>query len=658
MRPSLLPVATTIVVGLLVAACASAASPAPVTTPPPTSSPPPVSPPIKAIAVGWNHACALTGAGGVKCWGSNDHGQLGNGTVTNSSVPVDVSGLASGISAISAGWEHTCALTTGGGVKCWGWNNGGLLGNGRTTDSSTPVDVAGLASGITAIAAGSSETCALTSGGGVKCWGQNGDGQLGNGTTTESSGPVDVLGLTSGVTAVAAGNYYACALTSRGAVKCWGYNDRGELGNGTTTDSSTPVDVVGLGSGITAIAAGGGSTCALTSRGGVKCWGYLAGDYVPVDVAGLANGISAISAGVRDTCALTSVGGVKCWGENGFGELGNGTTAASVVPVDVSGLASGVSAVAVGDWYTCALTSGGEVKCWGYNDAGQLGNGSQCSNSSVPVDVPLDVDIATPSASIEQTGPPISRFEHATGPTDVVLRYDSGPDRVVDGRAGEWFQPGPEFTLYGDGTVISRSDHAQPPAVEGPIIRASPFMIGRLDEDRVQSLLRFAIGEGGLGTACERYEERGLVPFGFEVFTVGAGGLDKRVDVFDPSPLDVLANRLHNFDAGGIPAQIWVPDRYWGNLREAGFYFESGLLPDPQDASIVPWPWPDSAPEEFVIRATPDWGDSRRVMSADEAAVLGLSDNGGVVQRIYLRGPDGETIYYFSLWPMLPDETS
>jgi len=659
MRFSLSRVATTVVVGLLVVACASPASPPPATIPPPTSSPPAVSPAITAIAAGGDHTCALTSGGGVKCWGANQYGQLGNGTTTQTAVPVavDVSGLASGVTAISAGGVHTCALTSGGGVKCWGANYG-----------SVPVDVAGLASGVAAIAAGYEHTCAVTSGGGVKCWGANYQAQLGNGTTTDSLTPVDVSGFASGVSAIAAGSSHTCALTSGGGVKCWGYNGSGQTGDLSTSLSSVPVDVPGLTRGVTAIAAGFAHTCALTSGGGVKCWGsnYVGelgigtttGSSVPVDVSGLARGVSAIAAS-RHTCALTSGGGVECWGDNYHGQLGNGTTTNSSVPVDVSGLASGDSAIAAGEWHTCALTSGGGVKCWGDNYFGQLGIGAPC-DSSVPVDVPVDVDFATPSPTSEPTGTPIGRIAHATGPTDVVLRFDSDPDLGVSDLGGERFQPGPEFTLYGDGTVIFRNERAELPPAEGPIIRARPFKIGQLDEDEIQSLLRFAIGEGGLSDACERYETRDIDGFASGVFTVRTGSLVKRVAGVSDSPLYGLVEHLRNFDREtGIPTESWKPDRYWGNLLEAGSWIKDGLLPDPRDAGIVPWPWPDIDPEEFVAPANPGWwAEMRRVMSADEAAVLGLSDNGGVVQRIYLLGPDGKTIYSFSLWPMLPDETS
>ncbi len=383
------------------------------------------------VAAGFQHTCAVTSGGAAKCWGHNGYGQLGDGSFTTSSTPVDVAGLGSAVAGIGAGFRHSCALTSGGGAKCWGENFSGQLGNGTSgsfAQSPIPLDVVGLASGVAAIAPGGSHTCALTSDGGAKCWGWNLFGQLGDGGTTSRLTPVDVLGLGSGVAAIAAGQNHTCALTGVGGVKCWGRNLNGQLGDGTTTDRLAAVDVLGLGSGVAAIAAGLDHTCALTSAGGVKCWGHnyygQLGDGTfsptggsstssPVDVSGLGTGAAAISAGGRHTCAHTSGGGVRCWGNNLSGQLGAGTFTVTghggiATPVEVIGLASGTAAVFAGGDHTCALTTVGGAKCWGYNFYGQLGDGTGI-DSAVPVDVlgldglpndaPTDIALSTTHVS-------------------------------------------------------------------------------------------------------------------------------------------------------------------------------------------------------------------------------------------------------------------
>lgn len=339
------------------------------------------------VAAGGLHSCALMSGGGVKCWGANVRGALGNGSASNSSRPVDVVGLSGGTAIAAGHYDYSCAAASTG-VKCWGDNQRGQLGNGSTTYSRTPVDVVGLGSGVRAIAAGLGHACALTSGGGVKCWGGNGTGQLGNGTQTASSTPVDVVGLSSGVRAIAAGANHSCALMSSGGVKCWGGNYNGELGNGgSPLISRGPVDVVGLTSGVVAISSYFEHTCAVTGEGAVKCWGFnREGELgngaqilskTPVGVVGLSSGVRAIAAGYSHTCALTSGGAVKCWGDNHYGALGNGsTTSPSLTPVAVSGLSSGVTAIAAGQFHTCTITNGGGVKCWGQDANGQLGNGT------------------------------------------------------------------------------------------------------------------------------------------------------------------------------------------------------------------------------------------------------------------------------------------
>jgi alpha-tubulin suppressor-like RCC1 family protein len=336
-----------------------------------------------AIAGGLGFSCALTSTGGVKCWGTNGQDELGNGQDSDSGSPVDVAGLSRGVTAIASGLRHSCALTTAGGVKCWGANISGALGDGTTTRRPRRVvDVFGLTSGVTAIATGSDHSCALMSTGGVKCWGSNRFGELGDGTTSDRLTPVDVLGLSRGVTAIAAGGFHSCALVSAGGVKCWGGKDL------------TPVDVFGL-SGVTAITVGSTHNCALTSSRGVKCWGQndngQLGDgttgnrLTPVDVVGL-SAVTAIAAGTAHNCALTSTGGVKCWGLNDNGQLGDGTTGNRLTPVDVLSVSGGVTAIAAGAFHSCALTSTGGVKCWGVNSSGELGDGTT-TNRTRPVSV-------------------------------------------------------------------------------------------------------------------------------------------------------------------------------------------------------------------------------------------------------------------------------
>ena len=309
---------------------------------------------VSAISAGLNHTCALVNSG-VKCWGANSFGQLGDGSVTQRLTPVDVIGLTSGVAAIAAGGIHTCALTVLGGVKCWGDNAAGKLGNNSflLVGSPVPVDVItlptlGALSGVVAVAAGSEHTCAIISGGGMKCWGQNIHGELGINIAPIlqiSRTPLDVVGLAGGVAAISLGAQHTCALVASGGLQCWGNNLAGQVGDNANVNRLVPVDVLGLTAGVAVIEAGIIHTCALTTTGGAKCWGRNGngqlGDNstndsaVAVDVVSLTAGATAISAGADHTCAVTASGGVKCWGRNGNGQLGDNTNTMRLTPVDV-----------------------------------------------------------------------------------------------------------------------------------------------------------------------------------------------------------------------------------------------------------------------------------------------------------------------------------
>ena len=322
------------------------------------------------IAAGYYHTCAWLSDGSAKCWGDNYYRQLGDGTTTQRTSPVDVLSL-SNVEQITAGFYHTCARLSDGSAKCWGRNNSGQLGDGTTTQRTSPVDVLSL-SNVEEISAGYYHTCAWLSDGSAKCWGRNNRGQLGDGTTTDRSSPVEVSSL-SNVEQITAGRYHTCAWLSDGSAKCWGRNGEGQLGDGTTIDSTSPVDVLSL-SNVEQITAGAYHTCAWLSDGSAKCWGYNGygrlGDGTttlnatsPVDVLSLSN-VEEISAGGSHTCARLSDGSAKCWGYNVNGRLGDGTTTTRYSPVDVLSL-SNVEQITAGSSHTCARLSDGSAKCWG-----------------------------------------------------------------------------------------------------------------------------------------------------------------------------------------------------------------------------------------------------------------------------------------------------
>jgi alpha-tubulin suppressor-like RCC1 family protein len=296
---------------------------------------------ITAIATGVYDACALFASGRMKCWGSELGGILGNGAEAGITTAVDASVVGVNIWAVALGINHTCVLTGAGGVKCWGDNDGGQLGDGTNQRSLLPVDVTGLRSGVVAISAGGDSACALTDGGAVKCWGRNGYGQLGDGTTVDRNQPVDVRGLSSGVAAVAMNFSGACALMADGRVKCWGSNAAGKLGNGGTVDSSFPVDVLEEDNDFIDIEVGALSNCARTKAGKLKCWGFGNDGWMipafascqpanvcntPVEILSFAEPIAAITIDSFHACILTKAGAVRCWGKNTYGELGDGST--------------------------------------------------------------------------------------------------------------------------------------------------------------------------------------------------------------------------------------------------------------------------------------------------------------------------------------------
>ena len=426
--------------------------------------------------------CARLSNGTAACWGLNSNGQLGNATTTPSLTPAQVVGvggvgLLTGVASVTVGTDHACAVLDSGSVDCWGNNSSGQLGTNSTTSSNVPVQVfdvgstssSSLLAGVTSVSAGEYGTCAMLSVGGVDCWGYNGFGELGNNSTTDSWTPVQVFAvgsssasaLLTGVASISMGRYHACALLSSGSVDCWGVNSYGQLGDNSTTDHAIPVQVMGVGavgllSGVTSVSLGDVQTCVSLSNGGADCWGYdnwgQLGDgqkhsvstLAPAPVLGVGGvgflaDVATLTSAASHNCAVLMTGAVDCWGQGNNGQLGNNATLNSNTPVQVfavgstsvASLLAGVSSLALGDNFACALSATGTVACWGAGVSGRLGDGVTTS-SSTPVAIvagsptsPSVLSLGSQSATMGWTASAEGVWYQATA-TDVTTPANGG----------------------------------------------------------------------------------------------------------------------------------------------------------------------------------------------------------------------------------------
>lgn len=354
--------------------------------------------------LGDDHGCVIRGDGKIYCWGSNNLGQLGISTSTTSQPSLaNATAVATGIYplSLSAGGNHTCAVDTNGSAWCWGQGSSGELGNGSPNSSYTPVQFNVGGAHVRAMAAGLSSTCALLTDGTVFCSGLNGNGQLGNNSTLDSNSPVQVkIGsstMLTQVTQIAAGDHHFCALTVGGAVYCWGAAD---ASGGTQTMVARYVANSNDSTGFStrAIAAGGSFSCAVMSDGTARCWGVGTNGQLGdgqgttsasmVTVSGVSNAVS-IGAGVTHACAVMADGSMKCWGDDSSGQQGNGGTTGNINTPATVNPGSAVIAALGGYQHACALTQDG-IYCWGSDASGQIGDGSTTTGTQTsPVAAPM-----------------------------------------------------------------------------------------------------------------------------------------------------------------------------------------------------------------------------------------------------------------------------
>lgn len=283
-----------------------------------------------AISAGAYHSCASINGGGVQCWGWNAFGQLGDGTTSDRNAAVDVLGLDAQVVALSLGNAHTCALLETGKVNCWGSNEYGQLGNGSNQISLFPVAVQGLPARIIEITSGGSFTCALAEEGQLFCWGNGANGLFGDGKNDTCSKPVLVDGMGRDIEGIVAGEYHLCARTTNGEILCWG-----GLSSAEEFTSHSPLHVEDLTGSTEVLAAGSSHTCALTGVDGVKCWGdnyfgqlgdgSFSGSWKPVVAAAAGDDVFKITSGAGHLCALLMEGGVRCWGDCSSGQCGDDT---------------------------------------------------------------------------------------------------------------------------------------------------------------------------------------------------------------------------------------------------------------------------------------------------------------------------------------------
>ena len=385
---------------------------------------------LTEITLGSFHSCSILDDGSVSCWGSNEFGQLGDGTRESKHIPTKVL-LPQGkrVDGLSSGSYHNCAIIDDDTFRCWGSNEFGQLGDGTSIERTSPVIVSlGGGKTATSVSSGEGHTCSILNDKTIKCWGDNSNGQLGDGTRTGSHSPIAVnLGGSDLAISISSGSYHTCALTTTRDVKCWGDNYHGQLGLGDNVDRLVPnLVTLPADTDVISISSGSFHTCAVLNNGEVYCWGFNAygqlGDSstnnsnIPVKSRLLENQISTqVSSGVFHTCSLLDGGEIACWGDNTVGQLGDGTSTSSTIPIIADlPVDSAALSISVGQRHSCSILDDATLYCWGYNEFGQLGDGTTDNSDS-----PKNIDLMHGSAAQIQCSP--GTYQPDSSQTSCIL---------------------------------------------------------------------------------------------------------------------------------------------------------------------------------------------------------------------------------------------
>jgi alpha-tubulin suppressor-like RCC1 family protein len=337
------------------------------------------------ISAGIDNTCAVNDMGDLYCWGSNNEYQLARSSIINTYPNyAELSLTNQNILSIDTYSRSTCFLSANGSLKCFGYNGQYQLGNGTTTNSYVPIDVTNLSSNVINISISGIGGCVTMENSTARCWGDGAYGRLGNGTTNSSRSPIVVQSLGGLISQIETNSTHTCVLMEDTSVKCWGFNSTGQLGDGTYNNSLTPVQVTNL-IDVKKISLGSSHSCALLNSGHVQCWGSniqgqlgngtFVSSTTPVNVQGLAD-VKDIYSGLNHNCASLNNGQFKCWGGNTYGQLGIGNKTNQNLPQFIVGI-SNVLSYSSQLQHSCAIDIDGKAYCWGSNNAGQLGDGTR-----------------------------------------------------------------------------------------------------------------------------------------------------------------------------------------------------------------------------------------------------------------------------------------